>query len=143
MHTGVGIIIRNKSGNSFFIQEKDESYPVERYRNCCSLFGGKIEEGETPLEGLKRELMEEVDFGNLIHKMDVRFIQSFLIQNRFEFNLFEGILEDPDFYFLKDKAIFEGRSKMLNKDFLMEEKWVWGLEEVISFYFKNVYDGVV
>lgn len=144
MHLGVGIIIRNESGDLFFIQEKDETYPVEKYRNYCSFFGGKIEEGETPLEGLKRELIEEVDLGDLIQRIDIRFIQSFFIQKRFEFNLFEGVLSDDDFKILKHKydtsslPVFEGRSKILDKDLLIKEKWIWGLEEVVLFYLEKV-----
>ena len=43
-------------GEKFLLgqRNKDGSFP-----NCWSLFGGKIEEGESILEGIKRELYEE------------------------------------------------------------------------------------
>lgn len=140
MHRGVGIIMRNESGNLFFVQEKDETYPFIEYRNYCSFFGGKIEDGETIEAGLIRELKEEIEIGDLISEMDIRFFKSFLLENnlsKFEFNLFEGILNDDDFIFLSQKKIMEGRSKILSQDELMNEKWVWGLDVVIGFYFSD------
>jgi 8-oxo-dGTP pyrophosphatase MutT (NUDIX family) len=142
MHRGVGIIIRNESGNLFFVQEKDETYPFVEYRNCCSLFGGKIEDGETLEIGLIRELKEEIEIGNLFQKMNIRFLKSFLMKNNlseFEFSLFEGILSDDDFILLSQKRIMEGRSKVLDKNGLLGEKWIWGLEVVIRFYLERIY----
>ena len=45
-------------GEKFLLgqRNKDGSFP-----NCWSLFGGKIEEGESILEGIKRELYEETE----------------------------------------------------------------------------------
>jgi hypothetical protein len=142
MHRGVGIIIKNKSGNLFFIQEKDETYPFVEYRNYCSLFGGKIEDGETLEIGLIRELKEEIDFEGEDQMCNLKpvFLKCFLLKNNlseFEFNLFEGILSDDDFALLSQKRIMEGRSKILNKKGLMNEKWIWGLEVVIEFYLNN------
>jgi len=136
MHLGVGIIIRNESGDLFFIQEKDETYPIEKYRNCYSLFGGKIEEGETPLIGLRRELKEEIEMGDLIQHINIHFLQSFIIKNDnpFSFHLFEGIMNDDHFNSLLQKKVIEGRSKVLNKNQLENGRWIWGLEKTIAYY---------
>lgn len=48
-------------GNKILLFHRDD-IPTIPYPNCWQLPGGGVEEGETPLEGLKRELTEEVSF---------------------------------------------------------------------------------
>lgn len=45
-------------GFEFFLQERDGNAPV--HANLYSLFGGGIEEAETPTEALAREVSEEL-----------------------------------------------------------------------------------
>jgi len=54
-------------GEKFLLGQrgKDGSFP-----NCWSVFGGKIEEGESILEGIKRELYEETE----IESDNIRYI---------------------------------------------------------------------
>lgn len=49
---GVLLIYKDR----FLLGQRSE---ISSFPNCWSLFGGKIEEGETILEGVKRELFEE------------------------------------------------------------------------------------
>jgi len=55
-----GIILRNKEGK-FLFQHRDDKEGV-LCRNMWGLFGGEVEEGETPEEGVVREIMEELCF---------------------------------------------------------------------------------
>ncbi len=139
MHLGVGIIIINENRDSCFVQIKDEHYPVEKYRNGLSFFGGKIEVGESPLEGLLRELEEEIDIKDLIPVLSIRFIQKFEIgQNpKFEFHFFEGILSQEEFNILTERKVFEGTGKSFPISSITNLNWIWGLEKVISEYSEN------
>ena len=47
------------SQNQFLLQLRDNTHTIS-YPNCWSFFGGEIEYGETPWDGLKRELLEEI-----------------------------------------------------------------------------------
>jgi 8-oxo-dGTP diphosphatase len=55
-----GIILRNKEGK-FLLQHRDDKEEVA-CRNMWGLFGGAIDEGETPEETVVREIMEELCF---------------------------------------------------------------------------------
>ncbi|ACK65642.1 NUDIX hydrolase [Rippkaea orientalis PCC 8801] len=52
-------ILEQKGG--FLMQLRDD-LPTILYPGHWGLFGGHLEEGETPEEGLKRELMEEINY---------------------------------------------------------------------------------
>ncbi len=54
------IVITTPSHDVFYIQQKDDSHPISSLRLKYALFGGMREEGETPHEGLIRELHEEL-----------------------------------------------------------------------------------
>lgn len=49
------LLICEETGN-FLLGERAKNIP---FSDCWALFGGSIEEGESVLEGVKRELMEE------------------------------------------------------------------------------------
>jgi len=49
------LLICEKTGN-FLLGERSKNIP---FPDCWSIFGGGIDEGESVLEGVKRELMEE------------------------------------------------------------------------------------
>ncbi len=57
---GSAAIITNRSHTKFLLQQKREDHGILQYRGAYSLFGGSIEDGETPEEGLKREFCEEI-----------------------------------------------------------------------------------
>lgn len=47
--------------DKFFMQLRDD-IPGILYPGCWGFFGGHLESGETPLEGVKRELVEEIGY---------------------------------------------------------------------------------
>ncbi len=57
---GVSAILINQLGQ-VLLQQRDDN-PAIRYPSHWSLFGGTIEDGESPVEAVAREVHEEIDF---------------------------------------------------------------------------------
>ena len=57
---GVSAILINKSGQ-ILMQQRDDN-PAIRYPGHWSLFGGTVEDGESPAIAVAREVKEEIDF---------------------------------------------------------------------------------
>lgn len=55
-----GLILENKEGK-ILLQLRDDKAEIP-FPNMWGTFGGQIEEGETPLEAIKREILEELDY---------------------------------------------------------------------------------
>jgi len=55
-----GLLIENREGK-VLLQLRDNK-PDIPYPDCWGTFGGQIEEGETPEEAIKREIMEELGY---------------------------------------------------------------------------------
>ncbi len=140
MHKGVGLIITNKKRTLFFVQQKDENYPVEKWAKCYSFWGGKIEESDfSYLEALKRELYEEIN-GNIdFTSSKIEFVSKFIVNcdKTYEFNLFELVVDDMELQELKSTEIFEGHGVLISLNELINGKWIWCLERVINQYVKT------
>jgi 8-oxo-dGTP pyrophosphatase MutT (NUDIX family) len=141
-HRAVGIIITNPDRTKFYIQQKDETYYIIRYRLHYTFFGGAIEDGESEEEALKRELNEELDESviDLMYKK-LKKLGSFSFTNILKkeclYTLFESIISDEDLDFISNKKVFEGkrgvlisRDKIRNIDFFSELKNI--LEKYLS-----------
>jgi 8-oxo-dGTP diphosphatase len=68
------LLICEKTGN-FLLGKRAETLP---YGGCWSLFGGKIDEGEEPIDGVKRELFEETQIKSDKIKYKLFEIQNYL-----------------------------------------------------------------
>ena len=67
--------------NSKFLMQLREEIPEIAYPGCWAFFGGHLEPGESPEEGMRRELIEEIGYAPPdllpfeIHVQDPRFIR--------------------------------------------------------------------
>lgn len=141
MYEGVGAIIRNKSGDKFFVQQKDAEYAYEYWIGAFSFWGGEVEESDLSAENaLMRELEEEVPYLNRALSCSViSFLSTYMIDSleRYRFSLYEIVLLDKEFDHLPASNVLEGRASVRSKDDLLNGKWVWGLEQVVNSYFGN------
>jgi 8-oxo-dGTP pyrophosphatase MutT (NUDIX family) len=71
---GVSAILINPHGQ-VLLQQRDDN-PAIRYPGHWSLFGGSIEEGETPTIAVAREVKEEIDFEMLNFGLFREFVQN-------------------------------------------------------------------
>lgn len=104
------------------IRSGDKIYATQRgygkYKDYWEFPGGKIEEGETPEEALKREISEEldteIDVGDLIDVIEYDY-PDFHLSMRCYFASFSG----------KDPSLLEHEAAVwLGKDELYNVKWL-------------------
>lgn len=141
MHKGVGVVIGNRTRTKFFIQQKDETYPIEKWRNSFSFWGGKIETGDDSiLDALKREISEEITNSFNFNQANFSFIKEFRINSdsNFIFYFFELLLDEKEFNSLRNATILEGKSSFKTGKELLEGNWIWSLETVIYEYFNSI-----
>lgn len=54
------LVVYDPRRGCFLLQRKDNTYPVGGLQRTLSLFGGEVEEGESPLAAVRREVAEEL-----------------------------------------------------------------------------------
>ena len=141
MHRGVGAIISNENRQQYFLQQKDEKYPVEEWKHAFSFWGGAVEKGETNTEALFRELREEIQTSLSFDTQNVRLVETFLITNAvepYEFALYEMVLSNSDFQLLTQAKILEGKGVVKPQKDLQNLFWIWGLEVVVEKYLSQI-----
>ena len=126
----VGAIIENEK-SEILLQKRDARAPT--FKNCWTLFGGKVETGETPRAALLRELAEELSLtSNLISKCKV-------IQKNVQNN------DSVQYVFLveitaklADLKLKEGvEMKFINRKNLFKRKFAFNIREVLKTYLKE------
>jgi len=135
MHHGVGLIIRNQAKSLFFVQKKDETYPLAKWVGALSTWGGKIEEEDgSPFKALLREVDEELAFP--LDPAKITQVGEFLVQSdsNYVFYLYETVVDEETLAALKHQQVKEGTSEVLTRAELLARDWVWGLEKVIKEY---------
>lgn len=137
MHHGVGLIIRNQAKSLFFVQKKDETYPLAKWVGTLSTWGGKIEEEDgSPFKALLREVDEELAFP--LDPAKITLVGEFLVQSDsdYAFSLYEIAVDEATLEALTQQSVNEGSSALLTREELLKKDWVWGLDEVIFRYFR-------
>ncbi len=138
LHHGVGVLFENEEQDQYFVQRKDKDYPIEKYRNGLSFFGGKVEEGEVLIDALRRELTEEIVASKVLDRLNYQLIGHFLIEGDrpYFFDLFCCKLDNETFQSLSNSQILEGEGTIKSKAELVNEDWIWNLDQVIGRYFE-------
>lgn len=138
MHQGVGLIIGNKSKELFFVQKKDHNYPISKWIDGFSFWGGAVEESDaSTYEALVRELQEELttelDYPN------IQFVREFLVKSDrdYTFYLFELLVDDEVLQNLNKQTVKEGHADLVTRADLLTQNWIWGLEQVIVAYLEG------
>jgi len=138
-HHGVVAIVTDPRRTRFFIQQKDEDYPS--FPLGYSLFGGRIEPGEAPLDALIRELHEELDTvaatllegGGPEHVLTTEVPPTGYLVSLFEVVVTEDMLES-----LAEAPVREGkRGAVFGRAQLLDMPLVWGLEAVVRAYLEQ------
>lgn len=130
-HLGVGAIICSSDQQLFFVQQKDETYPLPQWQLALSVWGGAVEaEDESPEIALYRELQEELRWQP---EQPPIFIGQFKIKSvqEFELCLFKIILPKEELEQLAQQPVYEGYGRLLDAESLQKYSWVWDLGTVI------------
>lgn len=111
---GAVALITNKTRSKVLIQQKDHTHPIVDYRHKFSLFGGSIEPGESPEEGLLRELSEELP-GIEQFNINPVFWRNFELQGyRQKYDLFVYLI------MMTDQA-FDALEKLIDDENIVQE----------------------
>ena len=134
-HQGSLAIISNMSGTRFLIQRKDGNYPIEQQKRTICFFGGSVEGSESPLEGLVRELDEELGYEPLIRdlyeKLDSRRFsrKDYRLPSQknpgteydlavFRIKIYDYVLEDFERVMYEPGMVKEGYAEIVSKQYL-------------------------
>ena len=142
-HQGVGVIITNEDRTQFYFQDKGDSYPIVRYQNCLSFFGGRLDKinGEGINGALKRELQEPSElgdyWGNVVYEAAEE-LETVKVKDGlgdYNITIYEAVLSNEVFNELvKAPTGREGTGVVVPKDELLQHKYIWGLEGVLHTY---------
>jgi len=133
------VIVTTPERRRFFVQQKDAAY--EPHPLGYSFFGGAIEEGETLLEALGRELREELGAAaDRLTAAPTRHVLTATVEPAgFRYSLFEVLVDEPTLEALATAPVFEGeRGALFGERELSALPFIWGLESVVTAYLAQV-----
>lgn len=138
MKQGAIAFITNEDRTKFLIQRKDSGYKYENQHRTICFFGGHVENNETPLEAILRELKEEIGHAPTVEAAVAyitsqarvaRVLKSIVLESQnkpgtfFELFMFDVILSDKVFDSLQEVlydegVILEGYGEIVTKSYL-------------------------
>ena len=122
-----GLIIENGEGE-VLLQLRD-NIPVIPWPDCWGTFGGQVEEGETPLEAMRREIREELD----LEIPDPEYFGNFPYDG---YDIYMYRLVAPDFK-LEDVTVLEGqRAAFLSLEEVVESPCAANCKEIVVAYYQ-------
>ena len=137
-HHGVIVFITNPDKSQFYIQQKDEKYPVKKYRLKYSLFGGEVEEGEDKESALERELNEELDErAKKIVLENATYMTQLTVMGKhpYDLSIFESILPNSILKRISKYPVKEGkRGYLANESEMRKLPFIHRLENAIHLY---------
>lgn len=130
----VVIMLFNKSCNKLLLVKRNK----KPYQNCWNGIGGKIEEGETPLEAAKRECIEETNITMQNPRLLVTYVypESNIMNSNTKLSvIYDFVQEVP----VKDN--YEGHYEWKDVEFVMNaySKEIAGLSNLNQFV-KEIFD---
>ncbi|HEX6258634.1 MAG TPA: NUDIX domain-containing protein [Candidatus Saccharimonadales bacterium] len=126
-----GAVIKNQQGE-FLLQLRDGK--VSRFKNCWTLFGGRIEGNEKPQEALLRELNEELNLV-LSDIESMREIQRGQDADGVPFFIYEVLINKT----IDQLTLCEGAAmKYVSKRQLFDHAFAFNTEEILRKYVQTM-----
>lgn len=139
-HEGVGLIIRSDDVSLWFVQQKDETYPIEKWQLSYSVWGGAMEEGEEPQAALLRELEEELSWqpSKMPDYIGQKIVDS---DRRFAIHLYEYTMPTAELKtWAESLEVQEGYGQLVAREALFDRPWVWDLDQLIQDCYEELLD---
>ncbi len=116
----------------FYLQQKDETYPITKWRLALSVWGGAMErEDQSEEEAVLRELKEELDW----QPTAINKIGDFIVRtdNDFPITIFEIVMSEIELkYFAANKISYEGNALLVDKNQIWQQPWIWDLDIILK-----------
>lgn len=123
-------VIANPDRTRILAQRKDETY---REPLALALFGGHVEPGESDLQALQRELVEELgaDSAQILFDAGLQHVHEFDLG--YPFVLFDVIVPDETLRMLAARPVFEGKCAEIVSNYEVFG-WMIALVDVMIWY---------
>ena len=138
---GVGLLIQQDKTDLFYVQCKDQTYPIEAYIGSYAFWGGLVEPSdETVYQALWRELTEEFNLDeSIIQSWSVQFWDIIEVRHpsiSYDLHLYYVSLDESSFAQVSRQKVNEGIGVVRSGTKLAQSLWIWDT----SYVFKAIYE---